>query len=219
MTTRGPSETVYEPPTAKNGRRPCRCGVCSQCQQNARWERIFQEKFADPQLLLPAPAVGLVTELVTTRHAEFQPAGEAPHPSLANWPSALSVMRLHYKVNLTYAWFIVTMALIRLLAVPTRRLVEKPGRPAREPRPFSGPLAAGGRALPAGARQVRGGTDDRLLSEPYATQSVTSSYGLHRRGFRSAYPCPRAASNGSRPQSSPSPRPARSGRPSGFLCW
>jgi hypothetical protein len=27
MTTRGPSETVYEAPTAKNGGR-CHCGVC-----------------------------------------------------------------------------------------------------------------------------------------------------------------------------------------------
>ena len=47
ITTRGPSETVYAAPTAKSGRR-CHCGVCAQCQQNARWERIFQEKFADP---------------------------------------------------------------------------------------------------------------------------------------------------------------------------
>lgn len=26
----------------------CRCGVCATCVENARWERIFQEKFADP---------------------------------------------------------------------------------------------------------------------------------------------------------------------------
>lgn len=32
------------------GPRPkrCRCGKCPACTENARWERIFQEKFADP---------------------------------------------------------------------------------------------------------------------------------------------------------------------------
>jgi hypothetical protein len=25
----------------------CRCGQCRSCQENARWERIFQEKFAN----------------------------------------------------------------------------------------------------------------------------------------------------------------------------
>lgn len=26
----------------------CTCGNCAVCSENARWERIFQEKFADP---------------------------------------------------------------------------------------------------------------------------------------------------------------------------
>jgi hypothetical protein len=26
----------------------CRCKQCPACQDEARWERIFQEKFADP---------------------------------------------------------------------------------------------------------------------------------------------------------------------------
>jgi excisionase family DNA binding protein len=26
----------------------CRCGSCTPCQDAARWERVFQEKFADP---------------------------------------------------------------------------------------------------------------------------------------------------------------------------
>ncbi len=30
----------------KNG--PCQCGRCAECRENARWERIFAEKFADP---------------------------------------------------------------------------------------------------------------------------------------------------------------------------
>jgi len=29
-------------------RKHCRCGVCRQCVDNARWDRIFAEKFADP---------------------------------------------------------------------------------------------------------------------------------------------------------------------------
>jgi hypothetical protein len=34
---------------ASGGRRTrCRCGRCGQCLDNARWERIFAEKFADP---------------------------------------------------------------------------------------------------------------------------------------------------------------------------
>ena len=26
----------------------CHCGHCERCQDNAKWERIFEEKFADP---------------------------------------------------------------------------------------------------------------------------------------------------------------------------
>lgn len=26
----------------------CRCGLCTQCLDTAKWERIFKEKFADP---------------------------------------------------------------------------------------------------------------------------------------------------------------------------
>jgi len=32
-------------PRRASGR--CRCGQCRNCQENARWERIFQEKFAN----------------------------------------------------------------------------------------------------------------------------------------------------------------------------
>ena len=31
----------------------CNCGMCSTCQDNARWERVFNEKFADPEYYLP----------------------------------------------------------------------------------------------------------------------------------------------------------------------
>jgi|HubBroStandDraft_2_1064218.scaffolds.fasta_scaffold290020_1 hypothetical protein len=26
----------------------CRCGYCPRCLDNARWERIYEERFADP---------------------------------------------------------------------------------------------------------------------------------------------------------------------------
>ncbi|HEX3747667.1 MAG TPA: hypothetical protein VHW09_27215 [Bryobacteraceae bacterium] len=36
----------YEAPRHKSRR--CECGTCGTCRDNARWERIFTEKFADP---------------------------------------------------------------------------------------------------------------------------------------------------------------------------
>ena len=41
-------EVVRRDAPPRDRRRRCRCGVCTQCLDNARWERIFQEKFADP---------------------------------------------------------------------------------------------------------------------------------------------------------------------------
>jgi hypothetical protein len=39
----------YCAPAAKsNGKRNCHCGYCGDCLENARWERVFQAKFADP---------------------------------------------------------------------------------------------------------------------------------------------------------------------------
>jgi len=32
----------------RNNRRPCKCGKCRTCLDNARWESVFQRKFADP---------------------------------------------------------------------------------------------------------------------------------------------------------------------------
>jgi len=43
-----PRATVYQAPERKSSARHCRCGVCVKCQENARWDRIFQAKFADP---------------------------------------------------------------------------------------------------------------------------------------------------------------------------
>jgi len=34
----------------------CRCGTCPRCQEEARWERIFNERFADPDYYKSRPA-------------------------------------------------------------------------------------------------------------------------------------------------------------------
>jgi hypothetical protein len=39
---------VYQPPAHKVKVRQCKCGTCDTCVDTARWERIFQQKFADP---------------------------------------------------------------------------------------------------------------------------------------------------------------------------
>jgi hypothetical protein len=31
----------------------CNCGTCVTCHDNARWERVFNEKFADPEYYQP----------------------------------------------------------------------------------------------------------------------------------------------------------------------
>ena len=42
-------EPAMQPQQAKTRRAAgrCTCGQCRNCQENARWERIFQEKFAN----------------------------------------------------------------------------------------------------------------------------------------------------------------------------
>jgi hypothetical protein len=36
-------------------RRGCRCGKCARCLDNARWERIFKQKFEDPSYYAHRP--------------------------------------------------------------------------------------------------------------------------------------------------------------------
>ena len=36
-------------------RRRCQCGTCSTCAENARWDKIFNEKFADPNYYKAQP--------------------------------------------------------------------------------------------------------------------------------------------------------------------
>jgi hypothetical protein len=33
----------------------CHCGACCRCQEDARWERIFNERFADPDYYKERP--------------------------------------------------------------------------------------------------------------------------------------------------------------------
>jgi hypothetical protein len=35
------------PRAIRHRKRNCRCGSCQKCLENARWERVFNEKFAD----------------------------------------------------------------------------------------------------------------------------------------------------------------------------
>jgi hypothetical protein len=44
-------------PRRRASRRPvrCACAVCASCVENARWERIFNEKFADPDYYRAQP--------------------------------------------------------------------------------------------------------------------------------------------------------------------
>jgi hypothetical protein len=43
---RGPQRATW--PASQSRRVGCKCGQCRQCLDNARWERIFARKFADP---------------------------------------------------------------------------------------------------------------------------------------------------------------------------
>jgi hypothetical protein len=41
--------------TGRAARRRCHCGACGTCLENARWDKIFNEKFADPNYYKPQP--------------------------------------------------------------------------------------------------------------------------------------------------------------------
>ena len=47
-----------DPVRATKGRRLCRCGACTQCLEDAKWERIFSEKFADADYYKPRSVWG-----------------------------------------------------------------------------------------------------------------------------------------------------------------
>jgi hypothetical protein len=52
------------PPVTRNRKRRCQCGHCRECADNARWERIFAEKFADPDYYT-RPVVHAASPLVS----------------------------------------------------------------------------------------------------------------------------------------------------------
>src|ERR1017187_6219546 len=43
----GPCPGPGQPAKSRRASGRCHCGQCRNCQENARWERIFQEKFAN----------------------------------------------------------------------------------------------------------------------------------------------------------------------------
>jgi hypothetical protein len=43
----------------------CRCGHCQCCVDNARWERIFAEKFADPTYYTSGPVTWMASPLTS----------------------------------------------------------------------------------------------------------------------------------------------------------
>lgn len=45
---RRPTEARLARSSAGSRRKNCKCGCCRTCLDNVRWERIFNEKFADP---------------------------------------------------------------------------------------------------------------------------------------------------------------------------
>lgn len=61
-----PEGKVKRKPYQAQNRR-CPCGHCSLCEENARWERIYQEKFAD-------------VEYYSQHHSrDRSPIADAPH--------------------------------------------------------------------------------------------------------------------------------------------
>jgi hypothetical protein len=54
--TQRPPATQRVRLVARSARRHrCHCGTCSTCLENARWDRIFNEKFADPNYYKAQP--------------------------------------------------------------------------------------------------------------------------------------------------------------------
>jgi hypothetical protein len=48
IATYGNATKVQRRPASRDRRVHCKCGHCRQCLDDLRWERIFTEKFADP---------------------------------------------------------------------------------------------------------------------------------------------------------------------------
>jgi hypothetical protein len=48
-------DVLLPSPAPVHRSRQCKCGTCRLCRENARWERIFQAKFADPSYYQERP--------------------------------------------------------------------------------------------------------------------------------------------------------------------
>ena len=67
----GPTRTAirrgsqHVAPLVRDRRMRCKCGQCPQCLDNARWERIFAEKFADPNYYTRSVATHMASPLAS----------------------------------------------------------------------------------------------------------------------------------------------------------
>ena len=50
-------------PAGNSRKMRCKCGQCRQCLEDARWERIFTEKFADPSYYSRSVATHMASPL------------------------------------------------------------------------------------------------------------------------------------------------------------
>lgn len=50
-------------PSSNSRKMRCKCGQCRQCLEDARWERIFAEKFADPTYYTRSVATHMASPL------------------------------------------------------------------------------------------------------------------------------------------------------------
>jgi hypothetical protein len=48
-----PVQAQWREPRSAAPQQRCSCGACPKCREDERWERIFQEKFADPHYYHP----------------------------------------------------------------------------------------------------------------------------------------------------------------------
>lgn len=54
--TRKKDSQPVKVPAAQARTKRCHCGTCTRCREEARWERIFNERFADPNYYKHRPA-------------------------------------------------------------------------------------------------------------------------------------------------------------------
>ena len=60
-----PRGSPHVAPPVRDRRMHCKCRKCPQCLDNARWERIFAEKFADPNYYTRSAATHMASPLTS----------------------------------------------------------------------------------------------------------------------------------------------------------